>query len=110
MEDLILIVRLQQEDLDDLTLLQKKIYFHLEEGSFYSGNILIKTQPEGYWTYYFFFWHRNVFIEKWSFPYKNDIEESEIYLLNVFNIIKLLLKKYPEYSEGFVELEFTKIE
>jgi hypothetical protein len=55
MQDLILIVRLQEEDLDDLTLLQKKVYFHLEEGSFYSGNILIHPKPEDYLTDYFFF-------------------------------------------------------
>ena len=103
------ILRLQEEDLDDLTLLQKKVYFHLEKGSFYSGNILIQPKPADYWTDYFFFWHRNAFIEKWSFPYQNDIEESEIYLVNVLNIIHLLLERYPESSEGFVELEFTKI-
>jgi hypothetical protein len=36
---------IKEEDLNDFTLLKKGIFAYLEEGSFYSVKIIIKTDP-----------------------------------------------------------------
>lgn len=104
-----LILTISPEDMNDHVLLEKKIFCRLEEGAFYYGNLVIRISSQRSWAYYLLFWHRNVVIERWSFPYKNDLNDCEDYLINVFKIIELLLEKYPKDFECSIDLEFTKI-
>jgi hypothetical protein len=100
--------QLERRYFNDLDLLQKLIYFHLEPDTFYRGNIIITLQDQYKFPYFLYFLNKQ---EKWSFPYKNDIKESKLYLQNVQFIISFLTNKkhYPSVDKLDFTLEFTKI-
>lgn len=100
-------LKLEREDINDLDLLEKKIFSCLEKDVFYYGNIIIITIPKRSNSFFTMFYGNK--IEKYIFPYKNDINESKHFLKNAYNIISLAVYRYSQNEEFDIYLEFTKI-
>ena len=100
-------LKLEREDINDLSLLEKKIFHRLEKSAYYYGNIIIITRPKRSNSFSTIFYGNK--IEKHIFPYKNEINESKPFLINVYNIISLAVNRYSQDEEFDIYLEFTKI-
>jgi hypothetical protein len=114
--------KLEGEDFYHWDLFQKKIYSRLEPDKFYRGDVIVVTR----WNKSQFLYVKFIqylieehcffslkwffsFKERWSFPYKNDIQESSFYLRNLHFIITSVTNRYPDDERFDIFLEFTKL-
>lgn len=92
-------IKLEKEDLIDLILLQKKVFFNLELNAEYNVKIVITKYRES-----------TIIEEGWPFSYVNNIHCCEYYLRYVPYIFTFVLdEKYSINEEYNIYLEFFKI-
>lgn len=89
-----LYLNISENDLINLDLLQKKIYFSLEPNIYYHGVVILRTD--------------SMIVERWSFLYENTIDMCSSDIDDIRALIEFVKDRYPEIDIFDIQLEFVK--